>query len=153
MNKLRGLLLAAGLLVGCGADGPLYKPVDLAPDGDAVLYLYRPWAFAGGAATTHLRFDDKKDYAIANGEYIAVRLAPGPHKVQKVNKGFQSWGAPEPVISFTADRGAIYYIRKSGETKFTPGGPALWTVLKFEQVDAATALGEIKECHLAETSE
>jgi hypothetical protein len=47
-NQISGFIIISILIAGCGASGPVFKPIDPLPAGKGVVYIYRESGFVGG---------------------------------------------------------------------------------------------------------
>lgn len=127
-------------LSGCLAQGPMFARPKIEPGSNPIIYVYRPCAFTGAAATTYVEVDGAEARGLKTCGYLEFQVASGPHKIQKVNKGFQSWGSPEPVVMIEATAGRIYYIRYSGTVNS----------VSFVAVSELDGRVEIAELHLSQ---
>jgi hypothetical protein len=126
MRLALALLLAAPLLAGCVAQGPLYQSAQLSPArGQGVIYIYRPkgnwvargenpYVEVGGEGMGPLRAGGYFSKAVAAGEHtvrvrqslllmpiwsdsVEVSVAPGGEAYVKVDQRFTKFGADSGV--------------------------------------------------------
>jgi hypothetical protein len=132
------------VLFGCATAGPAFEPVppEQLSDGSAVIYLYRPSAFAGSAGKFRLTVNGTEEVALPNGSYYPFVCEPGNHTVE--------WtvGRETLTVTPTVEEGKAYYVRaKVKVTTFI-----LFTVSKrhLDLVDPVTGREEIAKCGLVE---
>ena len=73
------LFVIAVLATGCTAAGPLYRPIEIIPPGQALVYVYRQPSFAFSAQSVNIRVDGETVAKLLNGGYTAMGLSPGDH--------------------------------------------------------------------------
>jgi len=75
------LVLVFILMTGCAASGPAFQMIpDLQAD-KAVVYVYRPKAFAGSAIKPSVTIGDTKMCSLAKGGYVVKIVDPGETEV------------------------------------------------------------------------
>ncbi|WP_339847008.1 hypothetical protein [uncultured Halopseudomonas sp.] len=73
--------------------------------------------------------------------------------MQVLARGFQSWGAPEPLVEFEAVANQTYFVRYTASASFIPSGAGGLIPLSsstFMEVDNATGLQEIRALNLSD---
>jgi len=139
------LLLALGVascaLTPKSASGPVFV-AEQVPPGKAVIYFYRPKAFALSARTVFLSIPKEADncFAMVNNGYKGYVAGPGP-----VTIGAAEVGTGKAFSDFSATL-------KAGETRYVTVKPEPAGIggiaVKFQEVPAGDALPEIKEFRL-----
>lgn len=81
----RAFLLLVVFLSGCAATGSVYKPVENADAGNALVYIYRGTGFALGGRSAYFYVNDVNVFDLDSGGYSWVSLPPGRYKLR------QSW--------------------------------------------------------------
>lgn len=132
------------ILSGCSATGPVYEKVDSVPEGQALVYIYRPGKFLGGGVVFDVHAggieEDTEIVELRSGGYFPYFTQPGE---------LQLWAKTESTTSLTLDlnSGDRRYVRGTVGVGFLIGRP------KLAEVDEQTGAGEIKECSLLAPSE
>jgi len=127
------------LISGCSATGPVYKKVDTIPEGQALVYIYRPGKFMGGGVVFDVHSgnieDETEIVELRSGGYFPYFTQPGE---------LQLWAKTESTTSLTLDlkAGDLRYVRGTVGVGFLIGRP------KLTEVDEQTGAAEIKECVL-----
>jgi len=121
--KLVLILCSSVLLTGCGAHGPAFSPVELTQSDKALVYIYRPAAFEGGANTFRIRVNDNHVTDLSNGGYYAYMADPGElsFKIKKTFNFFDVnfalglpyaiWEKEKERLKFNVEAGKTYYIK------------------------------------------
>ena len=112
------------VLTGCGATGPAYvaEPEMNVGSDKALVYIYRPSAFAGSAVTYDVHVgpveDDKAIVELKNGGYFPYYTTPGE---------IDFWAKTESTSSVTLDlkAGDVKYIKGVVNMGFVVGRPEL----------------------------
>lgn len=147
--NLQGLLALVSavflvILSGCSATGPVYQKVDSVPDGQALVYIYRPGKFIGGGVVYDVHAgsvtDDTEIVELRSGGYYPYFAPPGE---------LQLWAKTESMTSLTLDlnAGDRRYVKGTVGVGFLVGRP------KLTEVDEQTGAREIKECKLLSPAE
>lgn len=84
--------MAAVLLAGCSANGPVFTEVKPSDDR-ALVYIYRLPAYAMSLDTTVFDFNGQRVAGLTSGGYSYVRLPPGHYEIK------QGWGAGVMVLT------------------------------------------------------
>lgn len=108
--------VAALLLVGCSATGPLYQQAAPPESGElSIVNIYRPDRFLSGGVSYRLFIDDKKLVNLKNNGYSRVLVPPGRHtlRVAVFNfVGFLPIGLVfSSALSFQANAGKRHFLR------------------------------------------
>lgn len=126
------------LLLGCAAKGQHFSEISTVPEGQAMLYIYRPWAFTGGGVSFPIVINDKRiSPELSNQSYLMHSTQPGIKRIHTDTT------AIDRVLEFTAEPNQTYFIGLSVKNYF----------MVFAQVpylvDEKLALKEMKKCQLA----
>jgi hypothetical protein len=133
------IVVLLAILSGCSATGPVYKKVDTIPEGQALVYIYRPGKFMGGGVVFDVHSgsieDDTEIVELRSGGYFPYFTQPGE---------LQLWAKTESTTSLTLDlkAGDLRYVRGTVGVGFFVGRP------KLTEVDENIGAAEIKECVL-----
>jgi len=112
------------ILTACGATGPAYvaEPEIVGGSDKALVYIYRPSAFQGGAISYDVHVgpqeDDKTIVTLKNGGYFPYYSAPGE---------VEFWAKTEAASSLTLDLqpGDVKYIKGTVKMGLMVGRPDL----------------------------
>jgi hypothetical protein len=122
-------------------------PVEMSvPRGQAMVYFYRPRAFAGSANTYRVSVNGTPVADIQSGTRYAAPVAPGPVTIEArtlanvLNFGLGLAMMEKPSLTITAQKDRVSYVKVT--TGFG-GGPS------FAVVTAEQALGEMTGLNLA----
>ena len=135
MTALRALLVAAALsAAGCAASGAPFQDAK-APDGMALVYIYRPNEFRGGGVRYHVATKQGPIVWLVGGGYYPYFAAPGETEF---------WAETVEQASVTEQlvAGKTYYLKGTVEEALPFGRPEL----VFEA--AETARPEVEQCVL-----
>lgn len=138
-NLLVVWLFLATTLVGCGATGPIFKPIAV-PADKGVVYIYRESSFVGGGVYGTVSADKTPLTKIRNGGYFPFVANPG-----KVHF--------EVSTEATNEADVVVEAGKEKYLKTTVGMGLLVGHLKFSEVSPDIGKAEIKECQLLEPIE
>ncbi|MEN8108478.1 MAG: hypothetical protein ABFS22_10785 [Pseudomonadota bacterium] len=146
LHGLITLVIAAFMVIlsGCSATGPVYQQVGSVPEGEALVYIYRPGKFMGGGVVFDVHAgsvaDDTEIVALRSGGYYPYFAPPGE---------LQLWAKTESKTSLTLDlnAGDRRYVKGTVGVGFLVGRP------KLTEVDEQTGAREIKECKLLSPAE
>ena len=130
-----GAILISTVIVGCGASGPTFKPVDPIPAGKGVVYIYREYGFTGGGVYGTVTANAKPITKIKNGGYFPYVSSPG-------NVHF------EVKTETTNEADVLVEIGKEKYLKTTIGVGLIVGHLKFSEVSPEIGKQEISECKL-----
>lgn len=104
-------------LTGCSATGPAFKEAASPPTGKALVYIYRPSAFALSLRDAHFFVDGENLVHLSNNGYTQTYLSEGRHQIMQrwndttlaaVLKGGNTKTVEVPL---DAKAGEIYYFR------------------------------------------
>lgn len=140
LNSIFGYILISILIVGCGASGPVFKPVDPIPDGKGVVYIYRESGFVGGGVYGTVTADKTPITKVRNGGYFPYLSNPGT-----VHFEVSTEATNEADVSVEA--GKEKYLKTSVGMGFFVGH------LKFSEVSPEIGRKEISECQLLDPIE
>lgn len=89
MRRMLLILIVLASVAGCAttAPGPLFTPHTDTREGEGVLYVFRPQAFALSVMTAVFDIDNRPVAHLENGDYAAIPLKAGRYTVR------QSWKA------------------------------------------------------------
>ena len=90
------------------ATGPLFESNTLPPEGQAVIYVFRPDQDYARAVAPDLMVDGKPAGAIQNGGYLVFNVEPGKHTID-IPYNFWSYGDCVPATVAT-EAGEIHYV-------------------------------------------
>lgn len=154
-------IFCMSLLNGCGAHIPFQSYVPTS-DINAVVYIYRPYRFAGAMASPKVYLSDQDLGVLNAGTYLVAEINPGEHEILigKKGKEWVNW-APDTIqqrVNF--DAGQVYYFRMSLDLSdvsmfVIPMGYVPTVVnsgtarVKFDMVDPEKALDEIEKTNPA----
>jgi hypothetical protein len=156
MSKGRRLCiaLAAVIMAGCAARGPLYQPVAV-PDGQAAIYVYRPHSSFQRAGWPNVYVDGKSLYALKNNSHGVSIVPPGRHEV-KVSGSIilTNWAVPDATIAVDAKAGRSIYLRFLPEFSnvyvVSPATAAVTGQPSFQEIPEADAAPEIAKTRRSE---
>jgi hypothetical protein len=124
--------LVATALSGCATSGDAFAPAASAPDGKALIYVYRNGALHGAMFSPVVTLGNDIKIALSVSGYYPYVAPPGPILIRITNVGTRSF-------TLDAKAGETYYVR-GGLIFMAAGFPALG------QVPATEALAELKDC-------
>ena len=129
-------VLSALLVIGatgCASLGEPYKPIDTIPAGKALVYIYRPSSFVGGAISYTVHAGETPVVKLANGGYASFLADPGETEF---------WAKTEARSSVTEllEAGKTYYLKGTVGVGIVAGRPKL----SFES--EAAGRSEIASC-------
>jgi hypothetical protein len=129
------MALAIPLLAGCAAGGAKFSTVDSIPEQKALVYIYRPNSFVGGAIKYHVAVGDKRIVYLVRGGYFPFLAEPGETEF---------WARTEARAAATEylAPGETYYLRGKVGIGVVAGRP------KLQFVSAEEARGELEKCKL-----
>ena len=73
------LFTIAVLAAGCSATGPLYRPIEIVPPQEALVYVYRMPSVAFSGQSVSIRLDGETVAKLLNDGYTALSISPGEH--------------------------------------------------------------------------
>jgi hypothetical protein len=118
---------------GCATSGPAFTPTSEVPSDKALVYIYRPAAFAGSAIHYTVHAEDEPIVKLKPGGYYAYLAQPGQ---------VEFWAKTE------AKSSAVESLR-SGETYYLKGGIGMGFIVghpRLSFVDKSTGHTEVKQC-------
>ncbi len=127
------LPVAIAVGVGCAASGPRFRPIEIDPDYEAVVYVYRNSRFLGCAADWTLWINSHRVARVTNGTYYA-HVTPGGEVTIAANSPYNEQAR------VYVKPGEVWYLR--------------WDVIagpQLEEVDSATGEREIASLALGES--
>lgn len=140
VGSILGIVFVSTLIVGCGASGPTFKPVDPLPAGKGVVYIYRESGFVGGGVYGTVTADKTPITKIKNGGYFPYISNPGT-----VHFEVSTEATNEADVSVEA--GKEKYLKTTVGMGFFVGH------LKFSEVSPEIGRKEISECKLLDPIE
>ncbi|WNO09375.1 DUF2846 domain-containing protein [Teredinibacter sp. KSP-S5-2] len=153
------------ILIACGATIPFqtYAPTS---DSNAVVYVYRPYRFAGSMASPKVYLSDQDLGVLNAGTYLVTEIPPGEHEflIGKKGKEWVNW-APDTIqqrVNF--DAGKVYYFRMSLDLSdvsmfvipmgYVPTVMSSGTArVKFDMMEPEKAFDEIQKTNPANTDD
>ena len=157
---LHSLLAFVGLgVVACAprAAGPFFAP-HLRPIEGGELVVYRV-DIVPSRGNARVRVGTSFATELANGEYMRIALAPGPHLVELQFRGLPwTWGWD--AVPIRLKDGEVLYLRLSGGVRQTntvadelqnggPGTERYGPVLLRDFATTERALSELRDCRLS----
>lgn len=147
------VLLPSLALAGCATSGPLFSPYSGLNSGQAVVYVYRPHAFALSVLSAEIDVDGRQMAELKNQGYVAFPLTSGPHIITQRwkagilgNKRLENRPISTQII---AKAGEQSYVRL-GVVGSWSGSPGLvrneWE-WELRELPASDAMGELRACH------
>lgn len=128
---LAAIIVLSGCWGGRKYKGTEYQEIKSIPEGKALVYIYRPYKFAGSAL--HYKINDKEiricDIGLYNDSYIIYFADPGECEFWTLKREDNKHKA-----IFNVNAGETYYV----ECKFG----------ELEQVDASRGTEKITKCQL-----
>jgi hypothetical protein len=116
----------------------------------SVIYVYRPWTYANGAASPPIQLDDIGEDELVNGSYLRFEAKPGQHKIAIPAKFdfmmVRNW--PNVAINLSTEANKEYYVRYSTAAEIRPGGLYSTVIqfnLAFQIVPKELALKELQK--------
>jgi len=136
---LMGVAAAMGALSGC-ASGPAFTAVEAAPEGQAQVYLYRPWQFPGSAATLKISVDGvQTESTLPNSSWERIVVSPGHHTLG-LREYLNTFGCGGAQMDVAVGQTAFFAVDFSTAT---PIGTQSYVVCKLESRDQPTAMKDI----------
>lgn len=137
-------VLAAALVTGCAASGPVYVDAPPPQEGDALVYIYRNKASAAGGMDAHFYVGDTKIADLSQGGYTWFHIRSGSYVLT------QKWGALSLMkdLSLNArwQAGSTYYYRfEVGGDFYVVAHRITW---RLAEVSAAEAMPKLSERNL-----
>jgi hypothetical protein len=139
-NQIFGFIIIAILIEGCGASGPVFKPIDPIPAGKGVVYIYRESGIVGGGVYGTATANKIPITKIRNGGYFPYLSNPGT-----VHFEVSTEATNEADVAVEA--GKEKYLKTTVGMGFVAGH------LKFSEVSPEIGRKEISECQLLEPIE
>jgi hypothetical protein len=139
-NQISGFIIISILIAGCGASGPVFKPIDPLPAGKGVVYIYRESGFVGGSVYGTVTANKIPITKIRNGGYFPYLSNPG-----SVHFEVSTEATNEADVAVEA--GKEKYLKTTVGMGFVAGH------LKFSEVSPEIGRKEISECQLLEPIE
>ena len=133
-------LALAIMLTGCGASGPVFKPVDPIPPGKGVVYIYRESSFLGSGVFGTVTADKTPITKVRNGGYFPYIANPGSVHFEVSTEATNE-------ADVTVEAGKEKYLKTS------VGMGLLVGHLKFSEVSSSIGKSEIAECQLLDAIE
>ncbi len=127
------LLVVAGTVVGCAVQGQPFEKIS-SPPGNAVIYVYRPYSYAGSALKP----------AVTCGEDTA-RIGPGGYHAFVVPAGEKVVCSME---TDTSDEVEFQTVRRSYYVREELGWGRLTATPHLNPIDTDKAQTEIQSCKL-----
>jgi len=155
-RRILRVLLPTLALAGCATAGPPFSPYAGLDSGQAVVYIYRPHAFALSVLSAEIEVDGRKVAKLKNETYVAVPLTSGPHTVT------QRWKAGMLGNSKLENRPiSTQIVVRAGEQSFVRlGVVGSWSgssrvvhnewEWELRELPASDAMDELRVCHRAE---
>jgi hypothetical protein len=137
LSSIFGLILISTLIVGCGASGPIFKPVEPLPVGKGVVYIYRESGLVGGAVYGTVTANKIPITKIRNGGYFPYLSNPGAVHFEVSTEA-------------TNEADVLIEAGKEKYLKTTVGMGLFVGHLKFSEVSPEIGRKEISECELLE---
>ncbi len=145
LYKIIFLVLLMFELVGCAANGPIFKQVEAPKLGSSLVYIYRPGNFMAGGRDAYFYINNKNVAGLSSEGYTYIYLEPGAHELE------QKW--PMDMIGFKNLKVPLH-IKKNGTNYvrfYVDGGDSCpydkicfrWSL---RQVTEQEALPEISLC-------
>lgn len=127
-------------ITGCAAKGPNFSSLSMPTEGKSTVYIYRPWAFTGGAVSYEI-FDSgvKISPSLSAGSYIIYVTEPGDHKFYTENKGLVA----DREVFITTEPNKDYFLRALTKNYFA------FIAIEIKPIEKSVALEELKDCGLA----
>ena len=135
-----GFILVSTLVIGCGASGPVFKPVDPIPTGKGVVYIYRESGLVGSGVYGTVIADKTPLTKVRNGGYFPYLSNPGTVHFEVSTEATNE-------ADVTVEAGKEKYL------KTTVGMGLLVGHLKFSEVSPEIGRKEISECQLLDPIE
>jgi hypothetical protein len=146
-------MLAAVLVAGCHARGPLYQPVSV-PDGHAAIYVYRPHSNFQRAGWPNVQVDGKSLYALKNNSHGVSIVPAGRHEVKVSGSLLTNWAVPDSTLVVDAKAGRSVYLRFLPEFSavyvVSPGTASVTGDPSFHEVPEADAAPQIAKTRRSE---
>ena len=131
---------------GCAHKPPFQQVSDL-PKERAVVYLYRPDVFRGGAITPPVYIDRKEIFDLESGSYAVFELAPGKHVIETRKSGILTSDAVGE-IEIDVESSKEYFLKWLPYTTYFGVSPVPYALFvgTFYPMEKDKALVEISEC-------
>jgi hypothetical protein len=140
LSSIFGFILISILIEGCGASGPIFKPIEPIPAGKGVVYIYRESGLVGGGVYGTVTANKTPITKIKNGGYFPYLSSPGT-----VHFEVSTEATNEADVSVEA--GKEKYLKTTVGMGFVAGH------LKLSEVSPEIGRREISECELLEPIE
>lgn len=150
MCKELSVFLALALLSGCAASGPTFSSGPHLMPGKSGLYIYRSNNLLEGRIVKNdIYLDGKNIGKLANGGYLYVPAAPGPHTLQVTNKILFSDNGSKMSLTLRPKQVAYYKIGVQWGGSYTVAGGASLPAgtMVFIRVPGAIAINELRALH------
>ena len=134
------MIVVTALISGCASLGPKFESVSVIPDSQAVIYIYRPSRFVGGAVKPSVYDGDKVITELVSGGYYPYFVNPGKVELWSKTESKSS-------VELVAEKGRTYFVRGTIGMGVFVGRPHL------EVVPEKVGMEEIKECKRVMDSE
>ncbi|HEY4126677.1 MAG TPA: DUF2846 domain-containing protein [Gammaproteobacteria bacterium] len=133
------------------ATGPQFQATVAAPEGQAVIYVFRPEQSYAKAVAPDLTVDGSKLGAIQNDGYLMAKVVPGLHTVD-IPYNFWTWGDQCAPATLQANAGEIHYVQidLSSERTFLILATAVTSYCTLREVTPDVALPLIKQTRLSQ---
>ena len=135
-------LIALMLLSGCAHHGSEFRPAELADDGRALVYIYRPARFPNVMLSPAVVIDGEAVFNTQSGAYATLYIPPGTH--QFVLQSEQPVAGNDELV-LQLESGQVSYLRVDTALKFETGKPYTRS-FGIAHIDETIARTEIVHC-------
>ena len=136
-------MLAVVLLIsGCAHKGAAFKQAEVADDGRALLYIYRPAQFSNAMLSPSVVIDGEAVFDTQNGEYATLYIPAGTHRFVLES---EQPVAGNDEVELQLESGRVSYLRVDTALQFETGSPYTRS-FSIVHVDEPTAMSEIAHC-------
>ncbi len=134
-------------LSGCAHQGSTFSPSEVADDGRALLYIYRPAQFSNAMLSPSVVIDGEVVFDTQNGAYATLYIPAGTHRFVLES---EQPVAGNDEVELQLESGRVSYLRVDTALQFETGRPYTRS-FSIVHVDEPTAMSEIAHCRLEET--
>ena len=132
------LVILCFIVSGCAAKGAQFSKLSVVPEGESVIYVYRPWAMIAAGANFEIVINGKRiSPRLSNQSYLMYVTPPGSYKIHTNTMNI------DRVLNINTAKNKSYFVSISIKHYFAAVAqiPSL--------VDTSLAIKEMKKCKLA----
>jgi hypothetical protein len=135
-------LLVLMFFSGCAHHVSTFSPSEIADDGRALLYIYRPAQFSNAMLSPSVVIDGEAVFDTQSGTYATLYIPAGTHRFVLES---EQPVAGNDEVELQLESGRVSYLRVDTALQFETGRPYTRS-FSIVHVDEPTAMSEIAHC-------